>query len=1400
VDQNQRSDERDHPIASDPSPAPLADSGGSEPLTPDAEASEPSSRSRWGQVRRIVRGVVWAFALVFAVALVTLFSIDLGPSLRGLAERQAGGFLKRDFRIGRLSARLLTGDFVLEDVRIGGLSPADRPFFTARRIVVDVPWWSIVTRELVVEGVEVRDWRMVVETWPDGRHNFPKFTRESRSTGPRRFVTTVRVVRAVGGTFTLDDHGAPWGITAPNLDVVITRADTYRGTAAFDQATIRIAKFEPMWARMKSRFKIEGGKVVFDRIDLTTDGATSAVTGETDLTRWPEQIYSVKSTVDFPRMKEIFFARDRFRLAGTGQFAGTFHLFKGGRELRGRFASLEARLNDWRFPALEGSLLWVRDRFEVTHASAGFYGGRTQFEYSMKPLGDPARPGIARFDVRYDSVSLPTLTRAVSLRGLDLDGRMSGRHLLEWPLGRFRDRRGHGDLRVAAPSALQGRTLSEVAAPGPRLSADDLEPKAESPAPVPIFATPIGAALSYTYGPEWIDLAPGWVATSDTYIELEGRTAYGDRSEMPFHVTSADWQESDRLLAGVMTAFGNPTRPITIGGAGTFDGIMRGAFRRPQIDGRFTGEHVRAWDVDWGEASAVVHIENAYADVATAKLTSGASTIDVDGRFSLGFPRRDGGEEINARVRVSGRPLPDLRHAFELDDYPVDGVLSGEFRVNGRYQGPYGFGRMTVVGGRAYAEGFETASANLRFEGNGVRLDGIEMAKSTGRLTGAAFVGWDGTYSFNADARRIPVEAIDAMAWPDMPFAGFVDFSASGSGDFDDPRYDVRGRIVDFYVRDEGIGQVSGRLAVRGDVLSIAQLEVASPRLAVSGAGRVTFTPGRDADLTLRFTNSSLDPYVRLMEPRFSPLTTATASGTLRIVGPLREPARVKAEGVIEELDLGLIDYHLRNDGPIRVAMAEDVARIEQLKLLGEGTTLTLAGEVAVAADRMRVRATGDASLGLLQAFFPDVRSSGQAQVQAELSGPVRGPVIVGTASITNGRLRYFGLPHSIDAVNGRVEFDASGARLVDGLSGRMGGGEVRFGGRIGVRDGTIESYALTAVGRDMRLRYPEGFRSHVDADLSLRGPVHSPVLSGSVLVKDALWIKPIDTEGADILGLAAAGGGAATLPAQQTASTLPMRFDVRIQAPAALRIDSPTARLVSSAELTLRGTYDRPALLGRAEINRGELLLEGNRYLVTRGSIEFANPARIDPIFDVEAETRARVPGQTYRVTFRASGTRDRFVWDLSSDPPLSRVDILALLFGDLRDPRDAELSALRLRDRTEEELLVARATRMLANPISSEVGKVVRKTFGVDSVQITPSLGDLSNLQSARLNPTARLTIGKRISDRVFLTYAQPLTSARAEQLVLIEYLQSDRLAWIVSRNEDDTYALDVRVRHVF
>ena len=94
------------------------------------------------------------------------------------------------------------------------------------------------------------------------------------------------------------------------------------------------------------------------------------MTGAVDLGHWPEQTWHVRSRVHFPRMREIFFAKERWRLTGDGDFTGTFHLFKGGRELKGTFASAEAGVNDYRFQALQGSLVWLPQRFEVTDATS----------------------------------------------------------------------------------------------------------------------------------------------------------------------------------------------------------------------------------------------------------------------------------------------------------------------------------------------------------------------------------------------------------------------------------------------------------------------------------------------------------------------------------------------------------------------------------------------------------------------------------------------------------------------------------------------------------------------------------------------------------------------------------------------------------------------------------------------------------------------------------------------------------------------------------------------------------------------------------------------------------------------------------------------------------------------
>jgi hypothetical protein len=1350
---------------------------------------------------RAARGILVVVTALGVAGLVAVASLDLGPALEARAEREASRLIDRPVHIGRLSISLLRGRFVFEDLVIENRDPARPPFFSARRIVVTMRWWTLpLRREILVESVVLSDWRMRVETYKEGGHNFIRLPRREAPAGPRRFVTTVQLVRATRGEFTYDDQGAPWSVVARNLDLTITKLRDYRGEARFSGGTVRIQQFEPMWADMYCTFRIDGGLVRLDRIDLRTDGAESAVTGEVDLGRWPEQTYRVRSRVQFPRMRELFFARQTFSLAGEGQFEGTFHLFKGGRDLQGRFASAEAGLDAWRFPNLRGALRWLPDRFEVTETTSDFYGGRLALTYTMAPLGRQV-PATATLDTRFEGVDLLRLTDFLELEGLRLAGRASGRHRLEYPIGRFADKRGEGEIRVTPPAGerLMARDLSPdvieaAAALGPEIGPFNPEPLHEPLA--------VGGFLDYRYGPEWVDVAPSELATRSSFVAFEGRTAYGERSAFRFHVTSGDWQESDRVLAAMLTAFGARSRAVPVGGYGEFDGVMTGAFTSPRVEGRFRASRLRAWDVTWGEAEGEVAVENGYADVTGGRVRSGDGLIEVDGRFALGYPRRDGGEEINARVRLRGWPVADLRHAFGLDDYRVDGRISGEVHLYDRYERPHGFGRMTLEPAVAYGEPFERATAGLRFEGQGVRVDGLEAEKGGGVITGAAYVGWDGTYSFNADGRRIPVERIAALADPRAALSGLLQFTASGSGAFASPRYEVKGRIDDLFLRDEGIGQVSGRLVVRDEVLTIDMFEAASARLAVSGSGRVALTPEADAELLFRFQDTSIDPYVRAFEPRLSPFTTAVASGTLRIFGELRVPERTRAETVVDQLDLNLFDYRVRNDGPIRLSLEEQVVSVGRLRLVGEGTELEVAGEVDVGRGRLGLRALGDANLGLVQGVFRDLRASGDAELQAELRGTFAAPAVVGSLLVTNGRVRHFALPHGVEAINGRVQFDAGGVSL-DDVTGQLGGGPVRFSGRLGFSGFTPGEYNITAVGENMRVRYPEGFRSVIDASLALRGDFFAPLLTGTVTVKSAVLERGLEpgAAGPGLLGLAPVGGPAAGATAGPAApSRIPVRFDLRIVAPSTLRVESRAARLVSDADLVLRGTYDQPQLFGRIEIERGEVFFEGLRYQVTRGTVDFVNPARIEPFLDIEAETRARVPGQVYRVVARASGTPDRLTFTLTSDPPLATVDILSLLFGDVRNPQDAELRALTAPGQAEQDLLRARAARLLASPISGEVERVVEEAIGVDSVQITPLLGDLSAQQSSRLTAAARLTIGKRISDKLYLTYSRALNAPASDQIILLEFTQSDRLAWILSQNEDRTYALDIRVRHVF
>src|SRR5437016_9723995 len=72
--------------------------------------------------------------------------------------------------------------------------------------------------------------------------------------------------------------------------------------------------------------------------------------------------------------------------------------------------------------------------------------------------------------------------------------------------------------------------------------------------------------------------------------------------------------------------------------------------------------------------------------------------------------------------------------------------------------------------------------------------------------------------------------------------------------------------------------------------------------------------------------------------------------------------------------------------------------------------------------------------------------------------------------------------------------------------------------------------------------------------------------------------------------------------------------------------------------------------MLGHIHILSGNMTFAVNRYRVTRGDLNFANPFRLDPVLNVEATTTI----QQYEITLNFNGPASKLTLAYRSDPPL--------------------------------------------------------------------------------------------------------------------------------------------------
>ncbi|MCK7518692.1 MAG: hypothetical protein MZV64_13715 [Ignavibacteriales bacterium] len=192
------------------------------------------ARTAWRHARRagviaigiLAAGVVMSLSVDLAglVPAITLGRVDLRRSAESWVSRQIDP-ARPDRR--PLAPRSSTGSSSSAGSPSAASTPADAPFFEAREILVHVPLWSLLRRELNIVSVEMTDWQMTDRDSTAGAATaFRSCARASRRAARARSRCRWRTCARAAGQFTFQDHATPWGTVVRNLD--ITRAQARR--------------------------------------------------------------------------------------------------------------------------------------------------------------------------------------------------------------------------------------------------------------------------------------------------------------------------------------------------------------------------------------------------------------------------------------------------------------------------------------------------------------------------------------------------------------------------------------------------------------------------------------------------------------------------------------------------------------------------------------------------------------------------------------------------------------------------------------------------------------------------------------------------------------------------------------------------------------------------------------------------------------------------------------------------------------------------------------------------------------------------------------------------------------------------------------------------------------------
>ena len=283
--------------------------------------------------------------------------------------------------------------------------------------------------------------------------------------------------------------------------------------------------------------------------------------------------------------------------------------------------------------------------------------------------------------------------------------------------------------------------------------------------------------------------------------------------------------------------------------------------------------------------------------------------------------------------------------------------------------------------------------------------------------------------------------------------------------------------------------------------------------------------------------------------------------------------------------------------------------------------------------------------LGPLKSFMKDSVDylDGSAQADLRIKGEIEAPAFTGTIKVADAGIKFKDFQQRLDKINAEIQLDGGNFNITR-LDGDLGGGIIKAKGKGAFKGFVLDNFAVGIKADGVKLKYPEGVSSTVDADLNLEGVGNSRSISGDVTVRKARYAERIDWK-SWLVKIQRKKPETVAVKGQIPLGNTSM--NIHVVAAETIRIDNNVAKVPVSSDIYLRGTIDNPSILGRLESNGGMVYFRNNEFKLVNGVAEFVDPRRINPMVDLQAETKVK----DYLISLSLSGTVDKIKVSLSSD-----------------------------------------------------------------------------------------------------------------------------------------------------